>query len=183
MYPNIAPPPNIDRLLALLERYLTPKGSGLPGGTATQTDVDSAQKGSPDKGGAGQAWNLADLRGDFLLLLAAPQELSNDEHSRRPRLRRWYFFGVPLVFYFLESELVSWLRLSFDSSPGSCGRLDLAQETTHCSEKHNTTHTLHMAYATRQPPPQAMAYRLLCNIDNSASNFQNLAILESLPLP
>ncbi|EXK88789.1 hypothetical protein FOQG_08080 [Fusarium oxysporum f. sp. raphani 54005] len=50
MYPNIAPPPNIDRLLALLERYLTPKGSGLPGGTATQTDVDSAQKGSPDKG-------------------------------------------------------------------------------------------------------------------------------------
>ncbi|KAI8402906.1 hypothetical protein FOFC_16335 [Fusarium oxysporum] len=98
MYPNIAPPPNIDRLLALLERYLTPKGSGLPGGTATQTDVDSAQKGSPDK-------------------------------------------GEP------------------------------------------TTHTLHMAYATRQPPPQAMAYRLLCNIDNSASNFQNLAILESLPLP
>ncbi|KAH7164849.1 hypothetical protein DER46DRAFT_608519 [Fusarium sp. MPI-SDFR-AT-0072] len=39
MDPNIAPPPNIDRLLALLE--------GL---TATQSDVESAQKGSPDKG-------------------------------------------------------------------------------------------------------------------------------------
>ncbi|KAG7414272.1 hypothetical protein Forpe1208_v008073 [Fusarium oxysporum f. sp. rapae] len=87
MDPNIAPPPNIDRLLALLE--------GL---TATQSDVESAQKGSPDK-------------------------------------------GEP------------------------------------------TTHTLHMAYATRQPPPQAMAYKFLCNIDNSTSDFRNLAILESLPLP
>lgn len=31
MDPNIPPPPKIDRLLALLERYLTPKGPGLPG--------------------------------------------------------------------------------------------------------------------------------------------------------
>ncbi|KAF5687067.1 benzoate 4-monooxygenase cytochrome P450 [Fusarium circinatum] len=50
MDPNVPPPPKIDRLLALLERYLTPKGSGLPGGTATQADVDAAQKDSPDKG-------------------------------------------------------------------------------------------------------------------------------------
>ncbi|KAF5535762.1 benzoate 4-monooxygenase cytochrome P450 [Fusarium mexicanum] len=50
MDPNVPPPPKIDRILALLERYLTLKRPGLPGGTATQADVDAAQKDSPDKG-------------------------------------------------------------------------------------------------------------------------------------
>ncbi|KAF4502759.1 benzoate 4-monooxygenase cytochrome P450 [Fusarium agapanthi] len=50
MDPNVPPPPKIDRLLALLEG-LTPWESGtVPGVTATQADVDAAEKDSPDKG-------------------------------------------------------------------------------------------------------------------------------------
>ncbi|RGP68776.1 benzoate 4-monooxygenase cytochrome p450 [Fusarium longipes] len=42
--------PNIDGLLALLERFFAPKQGTLPGGTATVAELDFAEKESPIKG-------------------------------------------------------------------------------------------------------------------------------------
>ncbi|KAI1052934.1 hypothetical protein LB506_009948 [Fusarium annulatum] len=50
MDPNIPPPPNIDDLLVIVERFMASNDAGLPGGTATQSEIDAAQKDSPDKG-------------------------------------------------------------------------------------------------------------------------------------
>ncbi|KAL4732306.1 hypothetical protein ACLX1H_001319 [Fusarium chlamydosporum] len=42
--------PDLGRLLALLERFLAPKGPGLPGGTMTVEEIERYEKGSPIKG-------------------------------------------------------------------------------------------------------------------------------------
>ncbi|PNP80516.1 hypothetical protein FNYG_06115 [Fusarium nygamai] len=50
MDPNTPPPPNIDNLLVIVEKFMASNDKGLPGGTATQAEIDEAQKGSVDKG-------------------------------------------------------------------------------------------------------------------------------------
>ncbi|SCV44091.1 uncharacterized protein FFB14_08156 [Fusarium fujikuroi] len=42
--------PDVSGLLALLDRFRTPKRSGLPGGYATEEEIAFAQKDSPIKG-------------------------------------------------------------------------------------------------------------------------------------
>ncbi|EEU44714.1 uncharacterized protein NECHADRAFT_84753 [Fusarium vanettenii 77-13-4] len=46
----LPPPPNLDRLLALLKEYLAPKELGLPGGVAEEKELVWAEKDSPVKG-------------------------------------------------------------------------------------------------------------------------------------
>ncbi|KAF5566339.1 benzoate 4-monooxygenase cytochrome P450 [Fusarium napiforme] len=50
MDPNTPPPPDIKKLLAIVERFWASDDSPLPGGTVTQAEIDEAQKGSLDKG-------------------------------------------------------------------------------------------------------------------------------------
>ncbi|EXM27080.1 hypothetical protein FOTG_06489 [Fusarium oxysporum f. sp. vasinfectum 25433] len=42
--------PDVSGLLALLDRFRTPKRSGLPGGSATEEEIAFAEKDSPIKG-------------------------------------------------------------------------------------------------------------------------------------
>ncbi|KAF5637324.1 benzoate 4-monooxygenase cytochrome P450 [Fusarium tjaetaba] len=47
---NIRPPPDIKKLLVIVKRLWASDDAPLPGGTATQAEIDEAQKGSVDKG-------------------------------------------------------------------------------------------------------------------------------------